>query len=190
MTLAGEKMSKSLGNTADVQAAVAQYGGRAVRLFLAGPHYRSAIELSDASLAEAAAQLGRIDSFLARAGEAVGHRPDADLPQAFAAAMDDDLGTPGALAVLFTTIKEGNTALGAGDTEGVRAAYGSVLAMLDILGLDPAAPPWADGASSSGDLTPVVDALVTTLLEQRAEARRARTGPPPTPSATRSRRPA
>ena len=174
VTLAGEKMSKSLGNTADVQAAVAQYGGRAVRLFLAGPHYRSAIELSDASLAEAAAQLGRIDSFLARAGEAVGQRPDADLPQAFAAAMDDDLGTPGALAVLFTTIKEGNTALGAGDTEGVRAAYGSVLAMLDILGLDPAAPPWADGASASGDLTPVVDALVTTLLDQRAEARAAK----------------
>ena len=174
VTLAGEKMSKSLGNTADVQAAVAQYGGRAVRLFLAGPHYRSAIELSDASLAEAAAQLGRIDSFLARAGEAVGHRPDADLPQAFAAAMDDDLGTPGALAVLFTTVKEGNTALGAGDTEGVRAAYGSVLAMLDILGLDPAAPQWADGASASGDLTPVVDALVTTLLDQRAEARAAK----------------
>ena len=174
VTLAGEKMSKSLGNTADVQVAVAQYGGRAVRLFLAGPHYRSAIELSDASLAEAAAQLGRIDSFLARAGEAVGHRPDADLPQAFAAAMDDDLGTPGALAVLFTTIKEGNTALGAGDTEGVRAAYGSVLAMLDILGLDPAAPQWADGASASGDLTPVVDALVTTLLDQRAEARAAK----------------
>ncbi|WP_282005593.1 cysteine--tRNA ligase [Propioniciclava sinopodophylli] len=174
VTRAGEKMSKSLGNTADVGEAVAQYGGRAVRLYLAGPHYRSAIELSEESLAEAAAQLGRIDSFLARAGEAVGHRPDADLPQAFAAAMDDDLGTPGALAVLFTTVKEGNTALGAGDTEGVRAAYGSVLAMLDILGLDPAAPPWADGAPASGDLTPVVDALVTTLLDQRAEARAAK----------------
>ena len=64
--------------------------------------------------------------------------------------------------------------LGAGETEGVRAAYGSVLAMLDILGLDPAAPQWADGASASGDLTPVVDALVTTLLDQRAEARAAK----------------
>ncbi len=70
VTMAGEKMSKSLGNTADVAAAVARYGGRTVRLWLAGPHYRSAIVLSDASLAEAAAQLARIDSFLDR-----GRRP-------------------------------------------------------------------------------------------------------------------
>ncbi len=172
VTMAGEKMSKSLGNTADVGGAVDRWGGRAVRLYLAGPHYRSAIELSDASLAESAAQLERIDSFLARASEVVVGRPDADLPAGFVAAMDDDLGTPGAIAVLFTTVKEGNTALAAGDRAGVEAAYGAVLAMLGILGLDPAAPEWAhtQGAASD-DLTPVVDALVATLLEQRATAR-------------------
>ena len=175
VTLAGEKMSKSLGNTADVQAAVAQHGGRVVRLFLAGPHYRSAIELSDASLAEAAAQLERIDSFLARASEVVDRTPDVGVPAAFAAAMDDDLGTPAAMAVLFNTVKEGNTALAANDTAGVQAASDAVLAMLAILGLDPAAPEWAhtQGAASD-DLTPVVDALVATLLEQRAAARAAK----------------
>ena len=71
-----------------------------------------------ASLAEAAAQLARIDSFVERAAAA---SPDqwftyaARLPQDFADAMNDDLGTPTALAVLFRTVKEGNVAIEAGD---------------------------------------------------------------------------
>ena len=173
VTMAGEKMSKSLGNTADVAAAVAKYGGRAVRLWLAGPHYRSAIELSEAALAEAAAQLARIDSFLERAAAA---GPDqwlayaVRLPEDFAAAMNDDLGTPTALAVLFRTVKEGNLALEAGDLEAVRAAQIAVRTMLRVFGLDANAPEWAD-ASAGDDLKPVVDGLVGALLEQRAQAR-------------------
>ena len=179
VTLAGEKMSKSLGNTADVMAAVAEYGGRAVRLFLAGPHYRSAIELSDASLAESAAQLERIDSFVARAAESAGPVSVAvgarlPVPEAFAAAMDDDLGTPAAVAVLFNTVREGNQALGRSDAAAVRQALEAVTAMLDALGLRADAPEWAGGASPADDLTPVVDSLVKTLLDQRAEARAAK----------------
>ena len=172
VTMAGEKMSKSLGNTADVGSAVGQHGGRAVRLYLAGPHYRSAIELSDEALTEAAAQLARIDSFLERADAALGPASEARgaVPDAFAVAMDDDLGTPGALAVLFTTVREGNSALQSGDLDAASAARASVLAMLDIFGLDPHAPEWAHAAASD-DLTPVVDGLVSTLLAQRAEAR-------------------
>ncbi|MGC3994383.1 MAG: cysteine--tRNA ligase [Propionicimonas sp.] len=174
VTMAGEKMSKSLGNTADVFAAVEAYGGRAVRLYLAGPHYRSAIELSDASLGEAAAQLSRIDSFLDRA-EAISAgwtawSPREALPDAFAAAMDDDLGTPGALAVLFGVIKEGNVSLDAGDTQKAIAAYASVRSMLGVLGLDPSAPEW-DDQTATDDLKPVVDGLVAALLEQRQQAR-------------------
>ena len=176
VTMAGEKMSKSLGNTADVLDTVARYGGRTVRLYLAGPHYRSAIELSADSLTEAAAQLDRIDSFLARAdeqlGSGLGHGA---LPDAFVAAMDDDLGTPAALAVLFSTIREGNQALADGNTDAATAARASVLSMLDVFGLDPNAPEWAGSdAAASDDLTPVVDALVKTLLDQRAEARAAK----------------
>ena len=174
VTLAGEKMSKSLGNTADVLTAVATHGGRAVRLYLAGPHYRSAIELSDASLAEAAAQLARIDSFLARAGAVEAGwqawSPAEVLPPAFADAMDDDLGTPGALAVLFQTVREGNIALEAGDTAAVAGARAAVLTMLGVFGLDPAAPEWA-GTVAGDDLAPVVDGLVSALLEQRQQAR-------------------
>ena len=171
VTMAGEKMSKSLGNTADVMTAVENYGGRAVRLYLAGPHYRSAIELSDSSLKEAAAQLERIDSFLSRAAEVAGTEvATTELPAAFVAAMDDDLATPAALAVLFTTIKEGNSALTSSDAAAVRTARDQVVAMLDIFGLNPAAPEWAHAAASD-DMTGVVDTLVQTLLAQRADAR-------------------
>ncbi|HSK33039.1 MAG TPA: DALR domain-containing protein, partial [Propionicimonas sp.] len=176
VTLAGEKMSKSLGNTADVLSAVEKHGGRAIRLYLAGPHYRSSIELSDASLAEAAAQLARIDSFLARAGRLVtpvgATEPGpATIPAAFAEAMDDDLGTPGALAVLFGTIREGNSAIDANNPIAAIAAHTAVRAMLGVLGLDPDAPEWAHERATGGDLTPVVDGLVAALLEQRTQAR-------------------
>ena len=174
VTMAGEKMSKSLGNTADVLNAVETYGGRAVRLYLAGPHYRSAIELSDESLADAAAQLARIDSFLDRAAKRFDGKWHAfdgpGYPDAFAAAMDDDLSTPAALAVLFGRVKDGNIALESGDTEVLWQALHEVLAMLRVFGLDPVAPEWA-AQQASDDLTPVVDALVKTLLEQRATAR-------------------
>ena len=180
VTMAGEKMSKSLGNTADVQAAVATYGGRAVRLYLAAPHYRSAIELSDSSLAEAAAQLARIDSFLDRAerflaraypdGVSTSSYRDNAAWQAFTAAMDDDLGTPGALATLFGVVRAGNQAIADADAGRVLEAHGDVTGMLAIFGLDRGAPEWA-GAAASDDLEPIVDGLVTALLAQRAEAR-------------------
>ncbi len=180
VTMAGEKMSKSLGNTADVLTAVARHGGRAVRLYLAGPHYRSAIELSDASLTEAAVQLARIDSFTERAERFLAAAPDAEIPApdglgdawaSFAKAMDDDLGTPGALAVLFTVVREGNQAVADGDAAKVALCLVDVLAMLDVLGLNRNAPEWAHESSGGGDLEPVVDGLVRALLTARAEAR-------------------
>ena len=179
VTMAGEKMSKSLGNTADVLSAVERFGGRAVRLYLAGPHYRSAIELSEESLADAAAQLARIDSFLGRARELIFAQPftsilnlhDSDAWTAFAAAMDDDLSTPAALAVVFNSVREGNAAIAAGDVAKVRASWSDVTSMLDVFGLNPDAPEWRSDAAASDDLTGVVDGLVKTLLDARAEAR-------------------
>ena len=175
VTAAGEKMSKSLGNGALVSEVTTDYPARAVRFYLLAPHYRSAIEFSDTSLAEATASLERIDGFLDRAHEALGDVPVdlAALPTAFVDAMNDDLGTPGAVAALYTTIREGNQALEGGDTEQARAAYSAVRAMLSVLGLDPADPAWTS-ASAGDDLTGVVDALVATLLEQRQAARAAK----------------
>ncbi len=176
VTAAGEKMSKSLGNGALVSEVTKTYPARAVRLYLLAPHYRSALEFSDTSLAEATAQLARIDAFLQRAGElaspAGGSQwsPEVVVPAEFSAAMDDDLGTPGAMATLFGAIREGNTALDAGNLEAASGAYVAVRSMLGVLGLDPAAPEWA-GEGTADDLRPVVDGLVAALLDQRQQAR-------------------
>ena len=176
LTTAGEKMSKSLGNSALVTEVVKRFPARAVRLYLVAPHYRSIVEWSETSLAEATAQLARIDSFLDRAAERVGdtgspaNTPAASIPAAFAAAMDDDLGTPAAMAVLFGRIKDGNVALEQGDDQSLAAAYAEVTSMLGVLGLDPADPVWADERAGD-DLRPVVDGLVAALLQQRTDAR-------------------
>ncbi len=185
VTMAGEKMSKSLGNTAQVSEVTKSNDPRAVRYFLLAPHYRSTIEFSPSdaetrgSLAEAEKAIERIDSFVARADGYIetGWYPASpkDLPEwhAFEAAMDDDLGTPGAVAALFDAIRHGNQAIAAGD-KALIIDYGfAVSMMLKVLGLDPHAPEWA-GSSESNDLTPVVDGLVAHLLEQRTIARAAK----------------
>ncbi|MFT4165383.1 MAG: cysteine--tRNA ligase [Microlunatus sp.] len=172
VTAAGEKMSKSLGNGALVSEVVERYPARAVRFYLAQPHYRSSIEFSDTSLDEATAALGRIDSFVDRAVEVVGARPDGVVPEAFAAAMDDDLGTPGAVAVLYQAVRDGNTALAAGDSAVAQERLAEVLGMLGVFGLDAADPIWQSAeATDEKQLTAVVDGLVGALLEQRAAAR-------------------
>ena len=176
VTAAGEKMSKSLGNGALVSEVVKQYPARAVRLYLLAPHYRSAVEFSDTSLQEAAAQLARIDSFFDRAtrllgGEGHWFAYPVSVPPEFAEAMDDDLGTPGAMAVLFAAIRKGNGLIEAGDTEALVDEFGAVAGMLRVLGLNPMDEPWSAAASSGGDLVPVVDGLVSALLDQRQEAR-------------------
>ena len=172
VTAAGEKMSKSLGNGALVSEVVQRYPARAVRFYLAQPHYRSAIEFSDTSLDEATAALARIDSFVDRAVELVG-RPEGSVPTAFVTAMDDDLGTPAAVAVLYQAVRDGNTALAAGDKETAAARLAEVLGMLAVLGLDAADPIWQHGGDDARLIT-VVDGLVGTLLEQRAAARERR----------------
>ena len=72
VTAAGEKMSKSLDNSALVSEVIKRFPARAVRLYLLQPHYRSTIEYSDAAIAESVAALGRIDNFVDRATSEVG----------------------------------------------------------------------------------------------------------------------
>ena len=163
ITTAGEKMSKSLGNSLTIPAVLQQYRGIELRYYLVSAHYRSHVEFSFDALDEAAAGFRRIESFLDRAG-ASSSAERGELPEAFVAAMNDDLGTPAALAVLFDVVREGNKA------DDATPYAGQVLAMLDVLGLDPADPAW--GASGDDQkLVDAVDVLVASLLEQRAEAR-------------------
>jgi cysteinyl-tRNA synthetase len=92
---------------------------------------------------------------------------------AFADAMDDDLGTPAAIGVIHNAVRRGNTLLTDGDVAALSATLNVVVRMLDVLGLDPADPAWGSLGGSDDDtkLAAAVDALVAGLLEERAAAR-------------------
>ena len=171
ITTSGEKMSKSLGNSLVVPEVLKRVRGIELRYYMVSAHYRSHVEFSFEALEEAAIGFRRIEGFLDRARPLVAGWM-ANLPSAFSEAMDDDLGTPAAVAVLHETAREGNRLLHAGASDALRGNAASVRAMLDVLGLDPADPAWAgQGGGSDERLTTAVDVLVTGLLEQRTQAR-------------------
>jgi cysteinyl-tRNA synthetase len=184
ITTAGEKMSKSLGNSLTIPAVLQRFRGIELRFYLVSAHYRSHVEFSFEALEEAAAGFRRIESFLERAVDAVGPEDagiGAELPETFVAAMDDDLGTPAAVAVLYDTVREGNrliAGLPAGtagtDVDALQALLGSVVLMLDVLGLNPNDGVWGTADGTEDRLTGVVDTLVRGLLDQRAAARAAK----------------
>ncbi|MFI9556262.1 cysteine--tRNA ligase [Nonomuraea endophytica] len=169
LKIGAEKMSKSLGNSLLIPDLVKKVRPVELRYYLAVPHYRSSIDYSEEALLEAAAAYQRIEGFVTRAAEVI-HDVDADapLPQAFVDALDDDLATPQAVAVIHEVVREGNVALSKGDKEAVARLLAETQNMLDVLGLDPRSPQWRTGGS---DLKPVVDALVAVALEQRKAAR-------------------
>jgi cysteinyl-tRNA synthetase len=169
VTLGGEKMSKSMGNTALVDEVVQRVRPVELRYYLLAPHYRSTIEFTDAALDEAGVAYRRLESFVRRAAERVGAGAPV-LCAEFTAALDDDLGTPAAVAAIHETVREGNTALADGNDDAVAGALGSVRAMLGVLGLDPLDPQWSTGGSDE-QLTHVTDGLVSLALEQRQAAR-------------------
>jgi cysteinyl-tRNA synthetase len=171
VTMGGEKMSKSLGNTLSIDALLSRVRGVELRYYLVGPHYRSAIEYSDTALQESVAAYRRIESFVHRVRERIQTPEPGVVPPAFAAAMDDDLGTPGALAVIHGTVREGNTALDAGDKATAADAAASVRAMTGVLGLDPLDPRWIEADGADDAATGALTALVEDLLAQRNDAR-------------------
>ena len=170
LNLAGSKMSKSVGNTLMVSEVVKRVRPIDLRYYLAASHYRSIVEFSEESLAEAATAFQRIEGFVRRAAELVGPGEPGDVPPAFAAAMDDDLSVPAALAVLQSTLSEGNKLLAAGASDQLTAALADVRGMLGVLGLDPLSPTWDRGGDDAA-YAQVIDSLVGGLLEQRQEAR-------------------
>ena len=174
VTTAGEKMSKSLGNSLLVDEVVQRIRPVELRYYLAGAHYRSMLEYSDENVVEAGQGYRRIEGFLARARDASGRDPivRADArPVEFDNAMDDDIAVPQALAVIHEQVRAGNAALAADDAEAAGAAFDAVLAMVDVLGLNPWSEPWASSAGGGDRHTEVIDALVQVVLDQRQEAR-------------------
>ena len=169
LNLGGSKMAKSVGNTLMVSEVVKRVRPIALRYYLVAAHYRSTMEFSEAALAEAAVAFERIEGFIERATESVGATEPGEPSAEFAAAMDDDLSTPAAVAALQAVIADGNKALAAGQDDGVKAALASARAMLGVLGLDPLAEPWDSRSSSTAD--GALDALIQGLLSRRDQAR-------------------
>jgi cysteinyl-tRNA synthetase len=168
--VAGEKMSKSLGNSLLVDAMITQVRPAELRYYLGQAHYRSGIEYSAEALAEAVAAYRRIEGFVIRAAETTTALETGALPAPFTAALDDDLGVPQALAAVHEAVTDGNSALAAGDAAGAAKHLAEVRAMLAVLGLDPLAAPWSAGGRDDG-LRAVVDVLAGVALEQRQAAR-------------------
>ena len=181
VTTGGEKMSKSLGNYLSVTNVLARASAPALRLALAGVHYRSTVEFSDETLADATAAWDRLAGFVTRAAEVAGEAPAeevaaAELPAEFVVAMDDDVNVAAALAVVHERLRRGNTALAAGDTAGAGEAALVLRAMLDVLGLDPLAPRWRSSSDRGAERT-ALGVLVDAVLAERAEARLAKDWP-------------
>jgi len=176
ITTAGEKMSKSLGNTLSIPAVIAKVRPIDLRFYMVAAHYRSHVEFSFEALDEAATGFGRIEHFLERARDVLGEVPVGSWCAEFEQAMDDDLGTPAAVAAIHNVVREGNKQLAAGPSAALRGAAGSVRAMLAVLGVDPFDDHWAGSGGSAREerLTAAVDALVSSLLDKRAEARAAK----------------
>lgn len=132
--LEGEKMSKSVGNVIVLADWLAAYGARTLRFAYLRAHYRSPLELSAEGMADAAGALRRIDNVVARAGAGL---PKGEAPAEFLAALDADLDTPGALAVLFETARQANQAFDRGASAlGVELAA-QVRSMAEWLGVGP-----------------------------------------------------
>ena len=178
VTMGGEKMSKSLGNSLRVSEVVKEHRPLAVRYYLTAAHYRSTIEFHEGSIDESATAVERIEGFLSRAlPDVVTAVPTGaeQLPADFREAMDDDLGVSGALAVVHETVRAGNTALDDGDHEDAAAIARVVVAMTDVLGVNPLDPAWSAGDSeaATGALASL-DLLVRGRIQARAHARASR----------------
>ena len=154
--------------------------GIELRYYMVSAHYRSHVEFSFEALDEAALGFRRIETFLERARQVAepDGRPASHADQvsdAFAAAMDDDLGTPAAIGVIHDAVREGNTLLADGDVRPLSATLRSC-AMLDVLGLDPADPAFAPRPAPTTRSSPPPST--------RSSPACSRSGPPPAPTRT------
>ena len=186
VNVSGQKMSKSLGNS--IFAADLLSAGRplAIRYYLGSAHYRSVLDYHEGVLAEAEAAVSRIETFIERARRKLAETKHAgavhsfnqvdakivleSLPVEFFKAMDDDLSIPQALASLHDTVRSGNASLDADDLGQVAISLNAVLAMTEVLGINPE----HFAQSSSGKADGALGSLVTSLIAERDAARAAK----------------
>lgn len=132
----GEKMSKSLGNVTNLLDLVEHYDPRAYRMLLLQTHYRSPVRVGQDNIDASVKAVGSIDGFFARMTEvSTNATADEATLQSFRAAMNNDLDTPGATALMFDTIRKANAALDVKDDALAGALAGAVKEMCVAFGL-------------------------------------------------------
>jgi len=164
LTLDNEKMSKSLGNFFTIRDVLKRYDGETLRFFFLRTHYRSPLGFSDANLDDARNALRRLYTALDGVPAPAAHALDWSQPQAgaFRAAMNDDFGTPEAVAVLFDLAGELNRTRSA-ETAAMLKGLGAKLGLLQR-------PPRDFLQSGSG----LDEAAIAQQIEARAAAKKAR----------------
>jgi cysteinyl-tRNA synthetase len=128
------------------------------------------LEFSEAALKDAVNAYVGIEDFLHRVRTRVGAVEPGQWTPQFAAALNDDLAVPTALAEVHRTRAEGNRALDAGDHDAALRHAGAIRAMMDILGCDPLHERWESRDETSAALE-AVDVLVRSELQRREQAR-------------------
>ena len=158
-----EKMSKSLGNFFTIRDVLKSFDAETVRFFVVRSHYRSPLQYSDAHLNDARASLKRLYTALASVPPAP-ISLDWSVPEAarFKAAMDEDFGTPEAVAVLFDLASEVNRSHSS-ELSGLLKALGGVLGLLQ-----------ADPQQFLQAGVSVDEATIQSRIEARAAAKKAK----------------
>jgi cysteinyl-tRNA synthetase len=136
--VAGEKMSKSLGNFTTLLDLIESHDQRAYRMLCLQAHYRSPIDVDLTSIGNAEGALARLDAVARRVGRlGLGEaEPDSDTIARFVDRMDDDLDTPGAIAVMFTTVTRINSLLDAEDLAPAGPLVAALFSMAGAVGLE------------------------------------------------------
>jgi len=164
MLLKGEKMSKSTGLYFAVKDLLEKYSPHAIRLFILQKHYRSPAEYMPEYLEEAESAIERIKNFLKSTPELKELEPDTDFLERFEKAMDDDINTPEAVAILFELVKQGNLKLQKGENPACEKS--TILTILEVLGFD------VNSMAAKTYESDLVDKLLNTILTVRQKLRK------------------
>jgi cysteinyl-tRNA synthetase len=163
-----EKMTRHLGNMITIREALTRYSADAIRLFILSSHYRATVTWTDEGLLGAEKGVDRLRGAV-RDDDPAGKTASPALAAAaerartdFAAAMDDDFGTPQAIAALFDLAREVNRARDEG--KGVSEGVAALRELSGVLGLTLRAP-----EAASQETKPLVDLLISLRASLRAD---------------------
>ena len=178
VNVAGQKMSKSLGNSILVSDVLTDSNALALRYYLGSAHYRSVLDYNEGVLEEAEVAIERIATFMQRAKRRLEdtkffdqlNLQEANYPEKFIEAMNDDLNIPAALAVLHESVRAGNSSLDEELLKEAAESYAEVLSMVRVLDINPEDEFWQLAGSAQESMM-ALDGLVRSLIDQRNQAR-------------------